>query len=345
MSDLELKTGGVAHYGWKSIDVQDSMEHLARRFRVTASERWSSKDEPVPFDEGDACELWHGSEQVLNGHIDEVEVSYDPGQHGVSVTGRSLGDLIDCSAQHKGGQFRNVTLTEIAAALCDPFGITVVANTDVGNRFRKFEIQFGESVHECLERAARSRGVLLGSSGSGQLVIDRAATQRIATELRFGVNVQRCRRRGSMRERFSEYVVKSQMSGGDELFGSAASQIVASAADDQVTRHRPKLILAEAQLDKKGAQDRANWERAVRFGRSRRLTYVTPGWTHADGLWASNTLVRVVDEVARIDDDLIIASVRLVRDNQGSRTELEVTRPEAFQILSPPPEPRKDSFF
>src|SRR3546814_11797358 len=50
-------------------------------------------------------------------------------------------------------------------------------------------------------------------------------------------------------ERFSQYVLKGQASGDDEVNGRAASAPSAEAKDPAVTRYRPMLIIGEDQSE------------------------------------------------------------------------------------------------
>ncbi len=71
------------------------------------------------------------------------------------------------------------------------------------------------------------------------------------------------------------------------------------------------------------------------------------GWEHDDGLWAPNTLIRVVDTRLRIDDELLIVeATQQLSESSGSTTELSLTFPEAFDIQPlPPPKKKKGSLY
>src|SRR3546814_10159749 len=69
-------------------------------------------------------------------------------------------------------------------------------------------------------------------------------------------------------ERFSQYVLKGQASGDDEVNGRAASAPSAEAKDPAVTRYRPMLIIGEDQSDIASLKKRAEWEATTRAGRA-----------------------------------------------------------------------------
>lgn len=107
-----------------------------------------------------------------------------------------------------------------------------------------------------------------------------------------------------------------------------------------MTRHRPKLLLAEAAGEGVSFQRRADWEVITCAARSRRLTYRVPGWRGRSGrLWRPNTMVRVKDAYLELAREMLIVSVAWTLDDQGTITEIEVAPREAFEVL-PEPEPR-----
>ena len=82
-----------------------------------------------------------------------MTVNYDRGAHTIAVRGRdATGDLVDCSAASKPGEWKDARLEEIASALCEPFGIRVTREVDTGAPFARFRIEEGESVFEAIER-------------------------------------------------------------------------------------------------------------------------------------------------------------------------------------------------
>lgn len=335
MSVASLAIGSTRYLGWTEVSVTRSLEQLASSFEVSFSEQWSSQTRPIPILEGDPVIVALDDFTVISGYVDDSEQSYDANNHTMRVRGRSTtGDLVDCAAVYAlgRGQWRNQTIEQIAVSLCEPFGVS--ARLDVGNvePFRRFAVQAGETVHECLERAARMRGLLLTTDGDGGLLITRAAANFTTTPIRRGPggNVISGARAGTWRERFSTYTLKSQVSGDNDVFGAAASQIKRVASDEGVTRHRPTIIMAEGQESGTQLQARADWERNVRAGRSQRHTYVVQGWQRDGGLWEPNLLVRVIDPQLQTDHDLLVVSTTQTKDGNGSRTTIELCDPRAL---------------
>lgn len=350
MGDASLLVSGSAYLGWTSVAVTRSMEQLASTFEVSFVEQWSGQDLPIPLIEGVPCLVKLNTTPVVNGYVDDVTIDYDDRSHGMSVSGRSrTGDLVDCSALYTlgKGQWRNQPLIQIATDLCQPFGITVSVQTDLGAPFRRFTLQDGETVHEALERAARMRGVLMMTDGTGALVFTRAtAAARTRTAVERGVNVLRGRRTGSWRDRFSQYTVKTQVAGDDNFFGGSAATPKRVCSDADVNRYRPLILQAEGQESGAELQKRADWERNVRAGRAQRLSYTVDGWSNQEGLWQPNVLARVVDPALKVNAELLILSVRQVKNAEdGSVTELELADPKVMTVEPLTPKPNRSSSF
>lgn len=338
MSDqVTLTVNGTVHRGWTSVRITLGMEQIAGTFSLGQSERWSGQETPWPIYPGDQCRLAIGDDAVITGYVDDSNPEYDKESHGIQIQGRDrTGDLVDCAAIHKSGQWRGVTLTRICADLCKPFGIPVTALIDVGRPFPSFALQEGETAFEAMERAARMRAVLLMSDGQGGLLLTRASAESLPVALERGVNIERASGTFSHKDRFSRYIIKGQAP-GDDIYSKPEhhTQTMATADDAAVERHRPTIIIAEPGSGST-YKDRAVWERNVRAGRSARVTYTVSGWRHAGGLWRPNRLVTLRDDWMKAPGLAMVAQVTYVLDDSGSRTELEVTRPEAFDLVNLP---------
>lgn len=334
----ELYVGGAIYGGWKRVAVSRTIEQIANGFDLEVTERWPGQSTSRPIRPGERCLLKLDGETVITGHVDDSEPTYDHQSHGLSVRGRdATGDLVDCSAIHKTGQWKNATLDRIARDLCAPFGIKVKVETDVGDSFASFKIEPGETAFECVERAARLKAVLLIADGDGNLVITRAGRERSRTALAEGRNILSARGQFSWRDRFSIYTVKGHdriALDGDAAPGHVAP--AATAADEAITRYRPRIILADDHGNKTRFRDRAEWERNVRMGRGLRGSITVQGWRDDQGkLWQPNTLVTVTSPLLYLRDaQMLIVGCLYTLDESGTRTALSIARREAFDLIS-----------
>jgi prophage tail gpP-like protein len=333
---VELKVKGGIFSGWERMEIKTGIEQIAGTFQLDITERWPGQDTPTPIMPGFDCEVLLDGATVITGYVDSSDLSYDENSHTVSIAGRDkTGDLVDCSAVYKTGQWANRDLFQIAVDICKPFKINVIKQADVGAPFSHgFSLNDGERAFEALDRMARMRAVLLVSDGLGNLIITRAGQQRVATDLVEGVNIKRAQGKFDWKERFRQYVIKGQHRVTDGETVDAAAGPSGKAADTVITRYRPLLVLAEDQGHIASLAQRAEWEKNVRIGRANRATITVQGWSHADGLWRPNSLVRLRSPMLYADIDLLIAQVTYKLDSNGTTTELELCRPEAFDLIA-----------
>jgi prophage tail gpP-like protein len=343
MHKLELLVNGSNYAGWKTVRIKRSIEQLAGTFDLSVSERWPGQTVRMPIGVGDRCELKVDGTPIITGHIDEVSMSYNATSHEVTVRGRdAAGDLVDCSIVNVEktepgwkGSASDQKLEQIAQALCAPFGIKVSTATDTGERIKHFATEKGESVFEALTRMARSRGVFIISDGIGGILITRTGTRRVPNPLVRGENILAASREISIREWYKDYTVYGD-SQGDGAKAGAESK--GTAKDDTNPRdYRPRVMTADTQGDIGSFNTRAEWEAKIRRSKASRISVTVQGWKHQDGLWQPNTLVSLRDEWLRLAGEFLIVSVTFTMDlTGGTRTELELAQPEAFDLLAPP---------
>jgi prophage tail gpP-like protein len=333
----ELLVGGVAHRGWRAVKVTASLDAPAVKCTLDLAERWTDDPAlpPRAVRPGAACRLTLDGDVVVDGWIDAVDVSYDTAEHVLTVVARDkVGDLVDCAAVLDGPhEWAGLRLDEIARRLAAPFGVSIVADIDPGPAFPRFAVQPGETAWEALDRAARARGILLAGDGTGRLRLTRAAEAAAgAGPIEYGVNVRRANATFDHAGRHSVVCVRGQAEGG----GAGAE---ARLRDDRITRHRPRVLVAEAAGGASTFADRAAWEVRAAAGRSVRVAYVVAGWRGATGaLWRTMTRVPVRDPLLGIDANLLVSAVVYsLTPQDGSVTEVEVTLPDAYDTQPAPP--------
>lgn len=339
VNDVTLTVNGTTYGGWKTISITLSMENLSGVFELGISEKWPGQNVPRGIQYGDECTLKIGSDRIITGYVDQIQIGYNKENHSITVSGRDkAGDLVDSSAIHKPGTWRNRNLLQIASELTAPFGISIKADVGLGKSFKKFAIEPGESAYEALERLAKMRAVLIISDGFGGLLVTRAGTRKAHTAIRVGENVEACNATFDYTNRFSNIIVKGQTQGDDHTPASIFTGSRGMAFDSGVKRHRPLLIIAESQANAEQCKDRAEWEVAVRQGKSTVIEYTIPGWRQGNGsLWQISSLVFVYDPVLKLNETMLISSVRYqVDDQNGSLTILTVTKPDAFKLIEEP---------
>ncbi|WP_338664988.1 hypothetical protein VQH23_07385 [Pararoseomonas sp. SCSIO 73927] len=364
---LEVVIADRIHRGWREASIEVGIEAVAGKMELKLAERWAGEDKPRLILPGQAFKATLDGEIVIEGFIEAVDPEYDETDHVLTITGRErTQDLVDCAAVLDGPhEWKNIKLDEACRRICAPYGILVEAQCDVGAVFPRFSIEPGEAAWDTIERHCRQRAVLATGNGRGTLLITRSGLGGTgAGPIQLGGpegNIRKAKGVFDWSQRHHLVVVRGQAQGGkvdgEGLYdvtnerkpvlverhgtGPKAAQGTlrgqGRARDAEIGRYRPKVIIAETQGGGASFQERAEWDVRVAAGRSRRPTYTVPGWRGSTGaLWRPNTMVPVADAYLDVREELLVAGVKWAVTQDGSLTELQVTRKDAFARIAEP---------
>lgn len=326
---VRLEVNGVDYGGWENVSITKSIEAIAAKFTISVS------DLPTifPINPGDACKLYADGQKIIDGYVDTAGANIDAGQHGITISGRDKTcDLVDCAATNPSQEFLNISFADLLTKLAAPFGIAVKVEIAGIDRFPKFSLQ-QETAFEAIERACRLRGVLPLRDGNGGIKVVSYGQKRATGGLILGENVKSADVTKDFTDVFSEYTVYGQQPGSDTIDGETAASSVGKAYDSTITRFRPCTIVAEGAVSLKGAQDRAEWEAAVRSARSTSVKISVAEWfqnTNGD-LWDVNLLVPCDLPALDVAGDLLIKDLQFdLSPESGSTTLLTLTKKDAY---------------
>lgn len=343
---MELLVNGKTYSGWKSGSVRDSLDFFAGSFDLSLTDNQAGEARTIK--RGSPCQVRIGGEPLITGYVNRRRPKYDAKSRSLTISGRSkVADLVDCSlpTQDTGsGQHNSQTLLQLATAIAGRFGIKVRSEVSGLAPMERSVLAPEQTVFEFLEVHARAAGVRFVSDPDGNLVISRASTERVATALVLGENIEAGDGDFNETDRFSHYYILGQRASSDESDAESDAHISGQAEDLNV-RYRPTTINAEGALGGLAeAKRRAEWQRNVQYGRSRQATYAVSGWRHKDGLWRKNTNVRVKDEwMGFVGKDgqgewLMIGTAEYVMGEKGKQTLLSVMPKEAYDLIPLPAE-------
>jgi prophage tail gpP-like protein len=344
---ITLLVNGKVFAGWLEITVSRALDRLKSVFSIAVTDAWVTNGQLWQITPFSPCVVKIGTDTVLTGYVDEYAPDFDQRQHRVTIRGASkTGDLVECTPDISSGQFKGYTLEQIARAICAPFTIGVMVQTDASQIFPDATLQRGETAFTFLERLGRLAGVLLTDDQYGNLVLATTGTTRASGRLVQGQNIIAASAMLNVEKRFSVYIVKGQKALGSTVSswegangGSTGSppapvqtSMRATATDSGVPRYRPKISIAEAQLDQAGMQRRANWECAYAAGRAAQADITVAGWRQPDNtLWQPNTLVSVNAPFLQLQQDMLIVETTFsIAPGVGKRTKLRVGPPSGY---------------
>ena len=300
----------TAYTGWTDQRVTRGIERCPSDFEVSATASGPAGQLQANVAPGWLCKIMLGDDLIFTGYVDRVSPELSVTEHKISIVGRSkCADLVDCSATFSTFQLNTTNPVAIAQLLTSQFGIDVkqignIGETKVGNPvIPQFGVTLSETAYEIIERVCRFAALLAYDDTDGNLILTRAGSQQMASGFTQGQNIQEASAEFSMDQRYS--IIETVYMSTDTLFtapgqdGETAADAFAkdlvanaSAADPNVSRYRPLLLIADMNdLVYTVAQQRAQWEVARRYGRSRLVRLTVDSWRDSQGkLWEINTL-------------------------------------------------------
>lgn len=320
--------------GWKNVSVTKRIDSVAGVFQITLHQKFSIDRTDWEFKPGERAHMHLGKNAIFEGYIDTMNVSFGANSRNLTISGRDkTADLVDCSVLDTYEFTKPLIFTEVATKICSPFGIKVLAQTDVGDPFNEVSVKPGEKAYALLSRLASQRGLLLYSSTHGNLIINKRGAVRASTELVEGVNILEASMSSDNSERFSQYVVKGQNNG---LIGSKpedATEAEGSATDSGIFRYRPYVLISESSADNKASKERAEWEATYRSAKSLTISVKVPEWRQRDGsLWGVNQLVYLDSPSLGLKSQFLVNAVSFSLSPETSReTTLELVRKDAYE--------------
>jgi prophage tail gpP-like protein len=341
--DVTIVVNGQTLLGWTGVRIVRGIERLPSGLVLQFSERYPGQAGVTAVNPGNTIQAYLGSDLVLTGYVNLYNPKEDAASHIVRAEARSkTQDLVDCSLAPPVALppwvFHAATIGAAATQICQYFGISVTGNGASAPLDPKvpFVIQPGETPAELLEYMARTCQVLMYDDPQGRLVFANVGTTRAGSPLVEGINCEVSEARLSDDQRYSQITVIGQApvydATGPHLNAeSTAPHGVDSFASAQ-NRYRPKLVVIDMPSpDNKWANQRADWEVARRYGRSRIVDVTVTGWRDGAGtLWTPNTIVNCQLPSMKINQDLLIAEVAWMRGEQGTSSILTLMPQEGF---------------
>jgi prophage tail gpP-like protein len=344
---ITLVINGRPYQFYEQISLDRSMDKIAGEFSFNFV---NTAGQAYPLNVDDECEVQVFGQTKLKGHIETINGSGDSGSHVISVAGRDkFADIIDSTI---GGNIEfkaPISLEDVVKQTLSKMGITgigIINNVPDLDSFSSSDLiaaKTGDSVFKFLESYARKRQVLLSSDNTDNIVLTRSSTVLQATPLLHkiafnGNNVKSFNYNYDITKRFNKYILRSQ--GNPSTDDNAVNFTLVSgtglsstAIDSDIHANRILNKKSEQSTDISGLQKRAAWEANIRKARSFTYSAVVQGFNNQLGqLWEVNTLVQVIDDIAGVNSNMLINSVKFDLSSSGSLTTLTLVRPDAYTL-------------
>ncbi|MBW6402028.1 hypothetical protein KPL78_29550 [Roseomonas sp. HJA6] len=268
--------------------------------------------------------------------------------------------LVHCAAAPLGPvEYRNLTVLQFAQRICEPYGLTVRADVDVGAPFPVIGIDVSDTALAAIEKLARQRELIVTSDGVGSVVLTRGGNTPAAAPLRLGEALVELDHSDDWQGRFSDYYVKGQtrasgrparldgtanpLTGSPATPGAAAASrtvdraavvMTGHARDEEITLHRPTVRAAKSQSGTDTVQAQADWLARVARGKGQEHQALVLDWRAGDQreLWRPNSLVLIDDPFGGILEERLIGALTYSYSDQGATTRLRVVRKGAYDL-------------
>jgi prophage tail gpP-like protein len=328
-----LIVAGRRFEDFKTVMVEHRWAEAFPRFAFTTADIVEAPPswEMLQFKPGDACTVYLGGHIAVNGVILTRQSVYAAENHLVRLEGVGITwAAARSSIMDKESKFDNMTFEQIARKVIAPtgVGVDVIGQLDATPFPKGTKNQPGESVWDFLENLARVRGIVLGSTPFGAMLLIGEHNYTAVENLIEGQNVLRMNCIISVAPTRSQFLVRGSSMGGDGHSGPMASEMEAS-VPGSLSLYSPLLVPSEQPVWNVGELEmRANAERRWNEGERIQATCVVQGWLRAGkALWMAGDKVHVLSPMAMLDMDMKIYSATFSQDEQGTITTLSLCEP------------------
>jgi len=334
-SKVYLVVNDYQYYGWKSISIERSIESVCGKFHCSLIDT-SSVINPV-LAPGAECQVLIGSNILIYGYIDSVDLDISSTQVVYTISGRDkTEDIIDGCVQLSPGTWKNQQLFNFAGILCNKVGVNSVSDGSFTDEAATYTVEIGDTIFTAIHRPAKARGVILLTDFLGRLKLTTPGASKADDALQLGRNVKSMRVSVDYTNRFNKYIIRAQRTSGGGGWGSnpATITIHGEATDPNIRASRVLVLPAEDQVSSRLAMKRAQWEASTRNAMSETITITIPEfYQSSDRLWKENEIVNVSGEYGQftINSDYLITSVTYSLDNGGRLTTLTLRDKDSFK--------------
>lgn len=362
MNKMFLRVDGIMYDGWTEASVSKSIAEASGSFTFQAT---SEDTASFPIARRSEIDVFLDNIIIMSGFVDIVNIIYESGSHSITISGRDKTSiLIDSSVPDNRSFNPPIDLEQITNTILKRLGSTLKVVNDAPN-LKKFktvvEAKVDQTAFQFLEEYGRKANVMLTSNNDGDLVIFEPNPKRIETIILHKIgdinnNVLSADCNFDDSQRFSKYTVYTQKENssnsikqsGNPLFGKLSNKneatVFGTATDPDALSVKQKIMALESSGTIEEATNRAKWEANIRRARSTSHSYTIQGFYHSKGLWEKNLIVRVVDDYATIDSDMLIDTVEYSYSvDGGAVTTLGVIAPDAYQVKAAISKPDKNT--
>lgn len=338
---VTLFVSGKKYTGWDFVQIDISFNSFARGCQLTATRQSRSASLCKGIENGLSAVVKIGDNTVLTGYIISKEISYTDKTVNISICIKSKTiDLEECCIPFgKPHKWVNTNIFIIIKTIAGYYGISAFTQHAETDTATTVDFSTHETISEGLLKILRNHSLLICDDENGNLVVCASGSNGHATDdLKFGVNVLSGKRNHDVSNVFKHYVVIGQSTDPKSEKTKPGNAVNGYSDNDYFPRERWSVTEQSGNRTAAELQARAGLLATNSVGNADVLTYSVQGWRQSNGdLWKINSLVRVVDPMLDVEQDLLIAKISFRLSNSGgSTTELTLKDKNAFLITDLP---------
>jgi prophage tail gpP-like protein len=327
-----MEVAGVYFSDWETVWIHNTWGMPNSEFRFTCAERDQSPIwEKVQFKPRDRCAIWLGNLKAVDGVIIVRQVAYDANSHGVSLQGVGVSWY---AARASILPLDNVnykdTIDGITRQLLSKTGVKLKTIGDMGKPFEyPVHPNPGETIFSFVERLAKDRNVLVGSTPEGEFLL--VGLHEVASEadLLEGFNIKSAQVVINDIGARNMYFAGNQSQGDDQQNMAKAMQQLGVPGD--LPFYSPLYVpLEHPAKTPDEVLKRAQHEQMWGMGEEITADVTVQGWFNPRDwqLWRAGMALHIKSPMAMLDHKLSVNTVTFTQDRQsGSQTTLHLVRP------------------
>jgi len=336
MSEITLKINNRQFDFWssfsltRSIGSSDTFSFEAPM--VPENKAFRDTFKPLTFQ---SIEAFIDGVKSLTGVAVGINPVSDPSGSRVVINGYAkTGILSDCqiSSDEYPIEYIDLNFEQIARKVIEPFGVGVVIKDGVGQPFELVGANISQKAMSFLASLAKERGLVLGTNGSGQLVVQKANVDdkpiAVLTDGEAGVS-------NVAMTSDAQKIYSSVTAMGSTLPGLPADKYTAK--NNRVTAFRPFVFNTEGAS---GGDTKTDAEARIgrMYGDALSWSVDVAAWSGPDGkIWQPNTIISLLAPDAMIysQSRFLIKTVSLRQSANEETATLSLVLPESYSSKVP----------
>lgn len=352
---MKIEVKGRTYSGFTAATADVRIDTLCNSFSFSIG---PGPELTIPMNRGDECVVTVDGEPIVKGYIEIINGSGDATSHTIDIIGRDrCSDLVDSTLLPIKDIKTPITLKRIIELVISSIKSDLEVVDLTGVKFEKSEdiiaIERGDGAFDFIEKLARKKQVILTSNSDGDVVIQQAAGRYIDAAI---VNEKNGKSNNVISygfsyddtQRFNRYESLSNLNVNTlgttpGILPDKATDQRGFVQDNKIREGRQLVLVSEKAGSSTNMTKRAAWEMNIRKARSRTYHAVIHGYRNQTGeIWTPNTIVRVRDSHAQIDDLMLINAVTYrIDETNGMNVEISLVDKDTYTIEAA--EPIKDA--